>query len=241
LPSSPPPLKARGDKTPPPYPGPKKPGVYLVDKELTQASIQVGFPGVQRPHPDYYKLTLANYIFGSGGFTSRLALKVRTEAGLAYSVRSFVQSSYYRRGTVGFRLQTKTESGTQAIQLCFAEMQKLIKEGATIKELQAAKDALILSLPSLFDTPNSIASIFAQSEIWNRDKDHFVNYPKIISSITLDDVNEIFKKYFVRDSARIVVVGPKKVLWGETVAKATSLSQFGDVQMLSTDEIEKRK
>ena len=102
--------------------GPEKPGVFLVDKSITQANIKVGFRGLKRPHPDYYPLSVASYIFGSGGFTSRLVAKVRSEKGLAYVVRSFVESNYYNTGTVGFYLQTKVESGGLAIRLCLKEL-----------------------------------------------------------------------------------------------------------------------
>jgi zinc protease len=42
------------------YRGPASTGVYLMDKDFQQASIKVGFPGLKRPHPDYYKLSVAS-------------------------------------------------------------------------------------------------------------------------------------------------------------------------------------
>ena len=69
-------FKKRPDKkdSVPAYRGPDSPGVYLVDKDFQQASIKVGFPGLKRPHPDYYKLSVASYIFGSGGCAARSCL-----------------------------------------------------------------------------------------------------------------------------------------------------------------------
>ena len=118
------PTNAKVSKSKLAFLGPKEPGVYVIDQDFTQASIKIGFPGVKRPHLDYYPLTLASYIFGSGGFTSRLVSKIRTEAGLAYSVKSFIESDYKRQGTVGMSLQTKVSSATEAVSLCFSEMEK---------------------------------------------------------------------------------------------------------------------
>ncbi len=225
----------------PGFKGPAEAGVYLVDKDLTQANIKVGFPGVKRPHPDYYKLSLASYIFGSGGFTSRLTAKVRTDEGLAYSVRSFVNSSYDREETVGFALQTKVESGVRAIDLCFSEMEKMADSGVTDEELGSAKDALIQSLPSMFDSPKATASIFARSEIWGRDLDHFVKYPEIIAALTKEEILEAFKKYFVKEKARVVVVGPKGILNPENGPKEESLSKFGKLTELSEEDLLKNQ
>jgi zinc protease len=222
----------------PDFPGPLPPGIFIFDKEATQASIRVGFPCVRRPHPDYYPLSVANYIFGAGGFTSRLVAKVRTEAGLAYSVRSFVASDYHRPGTAGFFLQSKVESGVEALSLCFAEMRKLADSGVTGEELTAAKDGLIKSLPSLFDTPAAVADIFTQSELWNRDLDHFKKYPEIINDMTSEKLLTAFRKYFIADSARIIIVGPKdKLLAGKL---EDELARLGKITFLTAPELEKK-
>jgi len=218
----------------------KQPGVFLVDKDFKQATIQVGFPGLRRPHPDYYKLSVASYIFGGGGFTSRLVTKVRTEAGLAYSVRSFVQSDYFRDGTVGFYLQTKAESGATAVELCFEEMKRMIDSGITSEELQKAKTGLIQSLPSMFDTPTATANIFAQSEIWGRKTDHFIQYPKIIESLTAEDINAVFKKYFSIDKARVIVVGPKDILHAPLTKIQSSVFKSEKISELSLKTLQKR-
>ncbi len=224
----------------PPYVGMKKPGVYVVDKPVTQATIKMGAPGVQRPNPDYYPLVVASYIFGDGGFTSRLMEKVRSNEGLAYGVDSDVGSDYYRRAPVGVSLQTKVETGAYAIQLVLEEMRRMAKDGVTDVELQRAKDGLIKSLPSMFDTPFATARIFAQGEIWKRSPEHFKEYVDTINKLTKEDVVTAFRKYFIADSMRIVVVGPKEALMKKD-ERGISLSGFGPVQFLSLDEIEARK
>ncbi|MBF0430078.1 MAG: insulinase family protein [Fibrobacteria bacterium] len=233
-------LKPASDIPEVPFRGPEKPGIYLFDKEFSQVTIKAGFPGLKRPHPDYYPLAVASYILGSGGFASRLVTSVRSEAGLAYVVRSFVESDYYRKGTVGFYLQTKAESGTQAIKLSLDEIRKMADSGVTQEELQAAKSALVQSLPSLFKTSQATAEIFAQSEVWKRDLDHFVKYPQIINALTIEEVNRVFKKYFVADSARIAIVGPKDKINGNTSEDAPKITSFGPVTEITAEELEKK-
>ena len=43
---------------------------------------------VARRDPDYETLSVMNYVLGGGGFSSRLMDRIRTQAGLAYSVGS---------------------------------------------------------------------------------------------------------------------------------------------------------
>jgi zinc protease len=200
----------------------------------------MGAAGVQRPHPDYYPLVVASYIFGDGGFTSRLMEKVRSNEGLAYGVNSDVGSDYYRRAPVSVSLQTKVETGAYAIKIVLDEMRKLAKDGVTDEELQRAKDGLIKSLPSMFDTPFATARIFAQGEVWKRSPDHFKEYVDTINKMTKAEVVSAFRKYFIADSMRIVVVGPKEALMKQD-ERGISLSGFGPVKFLSLDEIEARK
>lgn len=195
-------------------PAPKKSsaGLYIVDRDLTQSQIQIGFPGLQRPHPDYYPLMVASTIFGSGGFTSRLVKTVRTEAGLAYSVRSFVDGDYRRPGTVGIALQTKAQSSLDAIQLCFKELKLARDSGFTKEEWQWAKKSLLQSVPGYFDTPAGTAELFAENELLGRSPAHFREYMQILDTLSLETIEKVFNKYFDPDSARIVVVGPSKTV-----------------------------
>ncbi len=211
-----------------------------MDKQVTQATIQLGAPGVKRPDPDYYPLVVASYIFGDGGFTSRLMERVRSNEGLVYGIDSDVGSDYYRRSTVGVSLQTKVQTGAYAVKLVLEEMRKFAKDGVTDEELQRAKDGLIKSLPSLFDTPSATARIFAQSEIWKRSPEHFKEYIDTINKMTKADVEKAFRKYFIADSMRIVVVGPQEPLMKKD-ERGLSLSDFGPVKFLSLEEIEARK
>ena len=71
----------------PPQPAPPAPTVRpashaeLIDRNVAQANIVMGFGGIARSNPDYYKLQVMNYILGGGGFTSRLMQVVRSKAG----------------------------------------------------------------------------------------------------------------------------------------------------------------
>jgi zinc protease len=57
--------------------------------DSAQAHVLIGQPGFKRDDPDYFPLTVGNYILGGGGFVSRLTLEVREKRGLTYGVSSY--------------------------------------------------------------------------------------------------------------------------------------------------------
>jgi zinc protease len=225
----------------PPFKGARAPGVYLVDKPFAQTSLRLAVPGLQRPHPDYYRLAVASYVLGDGGFTSRLTQKVRSDEGLAYGVSSDVGSDYNRPATLNVSLQTKASTGAYAVRIVREEIARMAKDGITDLELEKAKEGLLKSLPSLFDTPASTARIFAQSEAWKRSPEHFRDYQKSIQAMTRAEVEDAFRRYFVVDSLRIIAVGPKNVLLAPDEAHGgISLKDFGPVTEVTEAELDKR-
>jgi len=204
--------KVEPPKTEKPKPTPlafaRKPGVYVVDKDITQANITMNQPFVKRPHPDYYPTAVASFILGGGSFSSRLMNRVRSDEGLAYSVYSTVGNDYRDTAMTTIALQTKVETVDFAMKLIFEEVEKLAKEGPTPEELSQAKKSLVESLPSLFDSPAATASIFAKGELLGKSDDHYIDYVTEINAVTAEQVKAMIAKYFDKDKMTISIVGP---------------------------------
>lgn len=186
----------------------RKPGTYIVDKDISQANITMNQPFVKRPHPDYYPTAVASFILGGGSFTSRLMNRVRSDEGLAYSVYSTVGNDYRDTAMTTIALQTKVETVDYALKLVFEEVDKLAKDGPTPEELDQAKKALVESLPSLFDSPSATASIFATGELLGKSDDHYLDYVKEINAVTADQVKSMIARYFAKSKMTISIVGP---------------------------------
>ena len=201
--------QATAEKTAPtPLSFARKPGVYVVDKDITQANITMNQPFVKRPHPDYYPTAVASFILGGGSFSSRLMNRVRSDEGLAYSVYSTVGNDYRDTAMTTIALQTKVETVDFAMKLVFEEIEKLAKDGPTDEELMQAKKSLVESLPSLFDSPASTASIFARGEIVGKSDDHYLDYVKEVNAVTAEQVKAMIAKYFDKSKMTVSIVGP---------------------------------
>ena len=225
------PLKAEKGKplfdSPKPIAFLNKPGIYVVDKDISQANITLNQPFVMRPHPDYYPAAVANFILGGGSFSSRLMTRVRSDEGLAYHISSRAGNDYRDTAMISISLQTKVESAPLAMKLIYEEIDKLASEGPTEEELSMAKKTLVESLPGEFDSPASTAIIFAQNEMIGKKLDHYVEYVKEINAVTVEQVKAMIKKYYGKDKMTVSVVGP--------VAKLEGLKPFTVVPLDSLE------
>ena len=179
--------------------------VKKIDKSVTQASIDIGNIGISRENPDYYAVTVMNYILGGGGFSSRLMDNIRDNKGLAYDVHSAFLAQK-ETGLFEVSIQTKNESANEVIAETLKEMHRIQNELVSDKELADAKAYLTGSFPLRMDTSAKIASILTSIEVYNLGLDYPQKYPGLINAVTREEVQRVAKKYLRPDSAVIVVV-----------------------------------
>ncbi|MGD0075601.1 MAG: pitrilysin family protein [Candidatus Binataceae bacterium] len=189
-------------------PAPKvAPGAHVtkIDRNVVQANLTMGFGGIARSDPDYYKLQVMNYILGGGGFASRLMKTVRSEHGLAYSIGSGFEAGLFP-GSFRVVLQTKNQSANEAVKLILEQMRRIQNEPVSDAEIDSAKKFMIGSFPLKFDRLSSIASFMLQVELYQLGLDYADKYPKIISAITKDDVRKVAREYLHPDAFILVAV-----------------------------------
>jgi zinc protease len=180
-----------------------------IDRPITQANILLGHAGVSRGNPDFYAITVMNYILGGGGFASRLMGEIRNKRGLAYSVASFFDPGKYP-GSFQIVLQTKNSSARDAIALSLQQMERIRKELVSEKELEGAKKYLIGSFPMRLDTQGKLANFLTQVEYYGLGLDYPEKYPSLIQSITREEVLRVARKYLDPKKYVLVIVANLK-------------------------------
>jgi len=180
-----------------------------IDRPLTQANLILGHGGIKRDNPDFYAVTVMNYIFGGGGLTSRLMQEIRERRGLAYSVYSGFDTGKYQ-GSFQIVLQTKNASARDAIQLALTEMSRMRTQLVSEKELDGAKKYLIGSFPLRLITQDGIASFLMQVEYQNLGFDYAERYPGLIQAVTTDDVLRVARAYLYPENYIFVAVANLK-------------------------------
>jgi zinc protease len=179
--------------------------VKLIEKDLTQATILMGHVGISRTNPDYYAVTVMNYILGAGGFSSRLMDSIRDNQGLAYHVGSHFEANLMP-GSFIVSLQTRNEAANQAITGVVTELNRIREAPVTDQELSEAKSYLVGSFPLRVDTISKLAEVLALVELYGLGLDYFSRYPKLIEQVTKDDVLRAAKQYLHPTRYALVVV-----------------------------------
>ena len=180
-----------------------------IDKDVTQATIIIGHLGISRDNPDYYAVSVMNYILGSGGFSSRLMQKIRDELGLAYDVRSFFTASK-EKGLFQAEGQTKNESANTTTEEILKQIEKIRREEVSDEELSGAKDYLTGSFPRRLDTSRKMADFLATVEFYNLGLDYAEKYVSFINAVTKEDVQRVAGKYLDAENFVLIVVANQK-------------------------------
>jgi predicted Zn-dependent peptidase len=184
-----------------------KPGVYIVNKDISQANIRIGQLGIKRDNPDRYAIALMNYILGGGSFTSRLTTKVRSNEGLAYSVGSSFDISSRDYGLFTAYCQTKNSTTYKAISLMMTEIRKITESPVDTQEFAMARDAYLNQFVFNFTSPGQIVSQLMSLEYNNMPPDYYEKYLDYIRAVKIDDIQRVAQTYLIPDSLSIMVVG----------------------------------
>lgn len=187
----------------------EKQKTVLIDKELTQATIILGNAGISREDPDYYAVSVMNYILGGGGFASRLMKSVRDEMGLTYSIHSSFAGNK-EPGQFEVQVQTKNESTAAVVSETLKQIHLIRTTPVTDGELQDAKAYLTGSFPRRFETSRRVADFLTAAEFYNLGGNYIEKYPDYINKVTREDVLQAAKKYLSTDKYILVIVGDRE-------------------------------
>ena len=182
------------------------PKVIRINKNITQANVMLGHLGISRNNPDYYAVSVMNYILGGGGFASRLMENIRENKGLSYDVHSYFSGNKYA-GSFQAVLQTKNQTANEAIAEILKEMKRMRTEPVTDKELADAKSYMTGSFPLRLDSNSKIAGLLTAIEFYGLGLDYVDKYKKIINAVSKDDILRVAKKYLDPENYVLVVVG----------------------------------
>ncbi|NMM27249.1 MAG: insulinase family protein [Glaciimonas sp.] len=172
----------------------------------SQAHILIGAPALQRNDPDYFTLTVGNYILGGGGFVSRLTREVREKRGLSYSIYSYF-SPMVQPGPFQIGLQTSKAQADDALKVVRSTLTTFLQDGPSQAELKAAKDNLIGGFALRIDNNRKILDNIAAIGYYQLPLDYLDTWTANIAKVTTADIRAAFARKVARDKLVTVVVG----------------------------------
>ncbi len=177
--------------------------------DAAQAQVLIGQPGFKRADPDYFALTVGNYILGGGGFVSRLSSEVRQKRALSYSVYSHFTPGLHA-GAFVVGLQTRPDQADEAVQVARSVLARFIAEGPTEAELKAAKDNLIGGFALRIDSNRKLLGNIANIAWNNLPLDYLDTWTEQVQKVTVTDIKAAFTRTLQPDRMVTVVLGGAK-------------------------------
>jgi len=223
--------KEKGAAAPPvPQPaGSAKPGVYLVDKkDVNQGRVSIGHLGARRPLSDEAALQVANDIYGGGGFTAWMMLRIRSDEGLAYGAYSAYGIGDLYPGDFRAYFQSKPSTCARAAQLTLDLMKKIRSEPVTAKELDTSKSSFIETFPRTFETKVRTVSRFALDDLVGRPHEYWTTYRDRMRAVTAESAKAAAAAHYDPANLVVLVVGPvDEILKGHPDHPESKLEAFG--------------
>ena len=220
----------RGEPAPPPTAPTASlaPGLYHVPKEIPQGKVLIGCRSITRDDPDAIPLLLLNEILGAGGFTSRLMQKVRSNEGLAYSVRSALQPKVDYPGDFKAGFESKNATVALATKIVLGEIAAVRDQLVTDDELDTAKKSLIETFPRQFESKPQMLRVFVNDEWTKRPADFWKTFRQKVSAVTREDLQRVARKHLDPQTMAILVVGDwDEIAKGDLEGRATMKEFFG--------------
>jgi len=189
---------------------PPVPASKVAEKRIShpasQAHILIGAPALTRGDPDFFALTVGNYVLGGGGFVSRLTHEVREKRGLAYSVYSYF-SPLAQQGPFMIGLQTQKEQTDKALAVVRDTLTAYLRDGPTPAELKAAKDNLIGGFALRIDNNRKILDNIAVIGFYRLPLDYLDTWTAKVAQVSIADIRAAFGRKIAPDRLATVIVG----------------------------------
>ncbi len=163
---------------------------------------------VRDDDPEYPAMVMGNYILGGGFLNSRLATRIRQKEGISYGVGSQLSAeSQDKAGNFTVYAIYAPENRDRLEQAFREEIERMLKEGFTEKELEDAKSGILQSRKVNRSQDNSLASTLSYMNQIGRTMSFTEDFEKKLSALTVDQVNQAMKKHISLEKMSLVKGG----------------------------------
>ena len=211
---------------PPPPTAVLEPGLYHVPKEIPQGKVVMGSRSITRDDPDAIPFLILNEILGAGGFTSRLMQQVRSNEGLAYSVRSTLVPRVSYPGDFRAGFESKNATVALATKIVLEQIAKMRDEPVTAEELETAKASVIETFPRQFESRPQMLRLFVNDEWTKRPADFWKTFRDKVRAVTPEEIRRVAREHLDPEKMAILVVGDWEAIAPGDLEKRASMNDF---------------
>ncbi len=212
--------------------------VAIVEKTgAVQTVLSVTYPiDFKMISPDYLKGVVLNQILGGSG--ARLYLNLREDKGFTYGAYSSLTQDK-EIGNFNANASVRTEVTDSSVTEFLKEMRRIREEKVTEKELIRIKATLAGNFARSMESPNTIANYAINIARYGLPEDYYKTYLTRLEAITINDIQEMAKKYILPENANIIAVGDVKILKTKLAkfGKITQYDMYGNVDANTSNDL----
>lgn len=187
---------------------PTKRFLHEYREHIDQTQLMIGVPGLPLNDKRRAAAELMAIILG-GGMSSRLFLAVRERHGLAYSVRTSVDS-YMDTGTIVTQAGVLTDKADFALELIWNEYDRIMKEEVSPEELTKAKEMVRGHMVLELEETNAIAMFVGGQELLEKKIETPEKMWKKIEAVTAQDIQKLAQELFEPKLRALALLSPHK-------------------------------
>lgn len=180
--------------------------VTNLTKDTGQVQICLGTGGLSQHDERIYPIYILNNVLG-GGLSSRLVQSIREERGLAYTVFCY-HTAFCDTGLFTFYAGTSPTKYDEVITLLMKEIDKVVKDGITEKELNKTREQIKGNLFLGLESVSSRMTRIGRNELCLNKIVRPEEVVQRISAVTLKDVHAIAKDLLGNKEFSLSTIGP---------------------------------
>ena len=186
--------------------------LYLADKPgAPQSVVRAGQLTAPRDDPDFYPLTLVNYVFG-GSLAARLFMNLRQDKGYSYGYYSTIDwftgpSVLFAGGAV------ETGVTKEAVVETLKEFADISRDRpVTDDEYNSARDGIFRGFPSQFETQGQLLNQLTRLVVFGLPDDYYSHLLPRLQAVKIADVRDVAASRIDEGHLNLLVVGDRKVI-----------------------------
>jgi zinc protease len=186
--------------------------VRIVDRpELVQARILIAHEGISRTDPERVAASLLNSVLGGSGFSSRLMARIRSEAGLTYSVGSGFS---LRRWPGPFTVSTFTRvpEVRRVIDLLLTELARGRNQPPSAAELASARTLAVGEFSLGLETSQAVMASLVDLDVYGLPEDGLDTYRGRVRAVSEGEIAALAQRLLHPERTLILLVGPAEAL-----------------------------
>lgn len=195
--------------------------IASIDHELDPETHEIETPdqsnamlvGAQRlsvgvNHEDYPALTLGNYMLGGGFLSSRLQERIRNEEGISYGVGSGLDADEHEdTGVFQVMAMFNPANRGRLEQAMQEELERVVEEGYTEEELEAARDGLLNEREVSRSNEGELISQLNTLLATDREVLWEAEFEDRLRELEVDEVNQAMARHLDPDALVWVIAG----------------------------------